>query len=233
MLARIDPESGEVMQRISFAEECGCRIEQLSISKGQLWVSSVDTEEGEGTVFSLNPRTGIQSEEYGPIGGFEGQFALDSNAIWAICNGDGETAWLQRVDTSSNEEREKYSSSPAYFEGVAYGHERVWIADSHRNVVAALKTSSGKPTNIRIPNGVNSDDIAFESDSVLVWDPAGGILTKIDANTRKISGKQTVPGFDQSKQAQELNVEHSELAVDEDFAWVTDPASGTVHKLEY
>jgi len=233
MLARLDPESGEIIKTVSFGEGCGCRIEQMEIADGQLWISSMDTEAGNGTMYSLNPRTGVQSEEYGPIDGFEGQFALDQNAVWAICNGGGENSWLERIDISSSEEKKKFSSSNSYFEGVAYGHERVWIADSHRNVVTSVETATEKPTYIPIANGVNSNDIVFAEDSVLVWDPVAGILTKIDADTREISGTQTIPGFDQSKEKQELNTAYSELAVGNEYAWVTDPANGTVRKLEY
>jgi len=225
MLAQIDPERLKVTTRIPFGERCNCTVTELMIGDGRLWVSSADN----GTISSFDPQTGREAGEPWEIPGFEGKFALDSNAIWAVGTSGGEGE-LIRFDIRREEEKSKLSEPGAYFAGVAYGEKRVWIADSTRNVVVSFITRSKETNEIHVNSGIYEDDIAFADGSVLVWDPVRGILTRIDADSETISDRQHVGGFTQENEGNEL---HSDLAVGDEYAWVTDPAKGMVHKLSY
>jgi caspase domain-containing protein len=225
MLAQIDPEGPEVTKRIAFGERCNCTVTELMIGDGRLWVSSADN----GTITSFDPQTGREAGEPWEIPGFEGKFALDSNAIWAVGT-NGDEGQLTRFDIRREDEKPKLSEPGAYFAGVAYGDERVWIADSRRNVVISFVTRTEATNEIHVNSGIYEDDIAFADGSVLAWDPVRGILTQIDAGSETISERQHVSGFTQENDGNEL---HSDLAVGDEYAWVTDPAKGMVHKLSY
>ncbi len=225
MLAQIDPERLEVTKRIPFGERCNCTVTELTIGDGRLWVSSADN----GTISSFDPQTGREAGEPWEIPGFEGKFALDSNAIWAVGT-SGDEGQLTRFDIRREDEKRRISEPGAYFAGVAYGEKRVWIADSERDVVISFVTRTKEKNEIHVNSGIYEDDIAFADGSVLVWDPVRGILIRIDADSETISDRQHVGGFTQESKGNEL---HSDLAVGDEYAWVTDPAKGMVHKLSY
>jgi uncharacterized caspase-like protein len=227
-LARIFPEAKRA-PKIPFAEGCKCSITKLAIADGRLWVSSKDAQ----TVTAFDPQTGEEIGEYGPIPGFEGAFALDKNAIWAVGFDEEEstTAQLTRVDIASFEEKIKFRRRGSYFEGVAYGHERVWIADSENNLVIPFVTATERSDgDVKIESGIYKDDISFTEDFVLLLDPVQGKLNRIDTGTVKLVKPQPIQGY---KKEDEVNREWSDLSVGDGFAWVTDPANGTVHKVDY
>jgi hypothetical protein len=225
-LARIFPEE-EPISPIPFGEGCNCSITQLAIAAGRLWVSSKDDQ----TVTTYDLQTGEETRKYGPIPGFEGAFALDKNAIWAvgIDEGEADAAQLTRIDIATTEVKVKSHWKHSYFEGVAYGHERVWIADSKNNRVIAYETATKDDPGIKIDSGIY-DGIAFADDVVLLLDPDQGKLNRIDADTVKLIEPQPIQGFTKES---EVNLKLSQLSVGDGFAWVTEPANGTVHKVEY
>jgi DNA-binding beta-propeller fold protein YncE len=222
-LARVFPEAKEA-PRIPFAEGS---IAELAIADGRLWVSSGDAH----TITAFDPQTGEEIRKYGPIDGFEGVFALDKNAMWAVgLDEESGEAQLTRIDIKSGEKKLKFHRAGSYFSGVAYGDERVWIADSNRNLVTAYRTPTRSSDVVEIASGIYEDDIAFAGDSVLVWDPVEGTLNRIDTNPPKLVEQQKIQGY---KKHEEINQKWSALSVGDEFAWVTDPAKGTVHKVDY
>lgn len=125
----------------------------------------------------------------------------------------------------------KFQKRESHFGGVAYGDKRVWIADVERNVVWGFETATQHVEQVEIASGIHADDIAFTGDSVLVWDPVKGILSRIDLEPTRLGDQLPVDGYEKN---QDLNLESSDLSVDEEgFAWVTSPAQGTVYRLDY
>jgi hypothetical protein len=229
-LAQVYPEE-QPMPTIAFGEGCNCSITQLAIADERLWVSSI----GEHTVTAYDLADRRETGKY-EIDGFEGAFALDKNAIWAVGIDEKEheegheVALLTRVDIDTQEKKVKLRRGASYFEGVAYGHERVWIADSMNDRVIAFETATENPEKIKIETGIYNDDIAFTEDFVLLLDPYKGKLNRIDTETLKLVKPQPIQGY---KTGSEINPEWSDFSVSDGFAWVTDPANGTVHKVEY
>lgn len=222
-LVRIFPKA-EPPPEIDFAEG---PIANLAIADGYLWVSSKEAER----VTAYDPETGEEPETYGPIEGFEGSFALDKNAIWAVGAYEGDdTAKLTRVDILSKAEKAKFHEKDSYFDGVAYGGEKVWLADSINDRVVVFETATEEVEYIEIEGSVYPDRIAFAEDSVLLLDPDQGILDRIDADTGKLVSSRPIPNYEKES---DTNLNWSDLSVGNGFAWVTDPANGTVHKVNY
>jgi hypothetical protein len=223
-LVQIYPKA-EKPPKIKFTEG---PIAELAIADGRLWVST----EGGQTVTAYDPQTGENPRKYGPIAGFEGSFALDKNAIWAIGSDEQEpgTAQLTRVDIASEVEKLKYPSADSYFDGVAYGARRVWLADSENNRVIVFTTATEQDDEVKIANGIYPDRIVFSEDFVLLLDPWQGILNRLDTDTAKLVKSQPIPNFEKEN---DTNLKGSDISVGNGFAWVTDPANGTVHKVDY
>src|SRR6185295_716519 len=118
----------------------------------------------------------------------------------------------------------------SYFEGVAYGHERVWIGDSENDRVIAFKTATKRTKDIEIESGIYGDDIVFAEDFVLLLDPFLGKLNRIDTDALKLVNSLPIRGY---KRKDKTEMEESDLSVGDGFAWATDPVNGTVHKIDY
>jgi hypothetical protein len=222
-LVRIFPKA-EKPPEIDFADG---EIANLAMADGSLWVSSKKA----GTVTEYDPLTGEISKQFGPIVGFEGSFALDRNAIWAVGAGvESDSARLTRVDIASEVEKVKFPKENSYFDGVAYGGARVWLADSENDRVIVFTTASGNDSEVPIANGIYHDRIAFSEDFVLLLDPWQGVLNRIDTDTAKLVKSRPIPNYEKENKT---NFHWSDFSVGNGFAWVTDPANGTVHKVDY
>lgn len=223
-LVRIFPKA-EKPPEIDFAEG---PIANLAISDGSLWVSSERSQ----TVTAYDPQTGENPKKYGSIAGFEGSFTLDKNAIWAVGTDEREpdTAQLTRVDIASEVKKLKCRAEDSYFDGVAYGGERVWLADSVNNRVIVFKTATGDEDEVEIASGIYHDRIAFTEDFVLLLDPWQGVLNRIDTDTAKLVKSRPIQNYEKEN---DTNLHWSDFSVGNGFAWVTDPANGTVHKVNY
>jgi hypothetical protein len=222
-LVRIFPEV-ENPPEIDFAEG---PIANLAITDCCLWVSSKTAE----TVTAYDPLTGENAEKYGPIADFVGSFALGKNAIWAVgTNENSGLTQLTRVDIDSKVEKVAYREKDSYFDGVAYGGERVWLADSQNNRVIAFGTATGDVDKSKPVNGIYPDRIAFTEDFVLLLDSWRGVLNRIDTDTAKLVTSRSIQDY---RRRNDINKKWSDFSVGNGFAWVTDPANGTVHKVDY
>jgi uncharacterized caspase-like protein len=230
-LVRIFPEEKPAL-KIPFGEGCKCSISQLAIGAGRLWVSSRDKP----TITAYDVKTGEERKKYGPIAGFEGAFALGENAIWALGFGTDEYGFggsqLAKIDMASARETVPYHRRDSYFEAVAYGDGRVWIADSANDLVIAYETSSGRDPDagVEIEDNLSDDRIAFGGDFVLLLDPSKGVLNRIDTDTVERVDPQPIENYPRNGSTNDLRAEFS---VGGGFAWVTDPAKGSVHKVDY
>ena len=65
---------------------------------------------------------------------------------------------------------------------------------------------------------------------MLVWEPGDGRLTRVDSAKIVAGEPQTPRGYPKK---QPVNIVSSNLAVANGSAWVTNPAAGLVHKLDY
>lgn len=231
-LVRIDPNTHTAVKRVTVdIEGCDCAITELAIAHGMLWVGSKTRR----TITPFDLRTGEQAREpYHPGEGFKGVFAVDGNAVWAVGTDDRSppTSGVIRIDPNSGALKRIPLRLGSYFNGVAYGQGKVWIADAAnaRNVVSAFDPPTESViTDIKVGTGITDDDIAVAAGAVIVWDPDGGWLTRIDAREMQVVRAQQIHGY-QTRQS--INRESSDLAIDGHLAWVTDPTGNTVYKIE-
>lgn len=234
-LARIDPQTGDVKKNPGDTQECECPITELEIAHDELWVSSADKH----SITRLDLDSGEKLG--GPLflgDQFEGVFAVGEDAVWALKNNG--TSAVTRIDLESEavEPEPSDSREESFFGGVAYGEGTVWIADSgdDRNVILAFDPEKEKVVkSIGLKkHGVFGDDIAVAGNAVIVWNPDGGWLTRIDASTMQFGETKHIRRFPVAKPGKKLeNALSSDLAVDDDTAWMTNPEDKTVHKFEY
>lgn len=231
-LVRIDPSTHRVVKSVTVdIEGCDCAITELAIAHGMLWVGS----ENRRAITPFDLRSGEQVREpYHPGPGFKGVFAVDGNAVWAVGTDDRShpTSWVIRIDPNSGAVKRIPLRTGSYFCGVAYGQGKVWIADAAdaRNLISAFDPpTESVTTDVTVGTGITDDDIAVAAGAVIVWDPDGGWLTRIDAREMQVVRAQQIHGY-QTRQS--INRESSDLAVDGPFAWVTEPTGNTVYKVE-
>ncbi len=234
-LVRIDPQTRKVKEPPVDSLECECPITELEIAHDELWVSSADKH----SITRLDLDSGEKLEEPLFLGDqFEGVFAVGEDAVWALENNGTSAVTRIDLDSEAPEPEPVYSREESFFGGVAYGEGTVWIADSGdgRNVILAIDAKTGdmvKSIGLK-EHGVFGDDIAVAGDAVIVWNPDGGWLTRIDAGTKKFVDKEQISDFPAAKPGEKReNALSSDLAVDDNTAWVTDPEDKTVHQFKF
>jgi hypothetical protein len=233
-LVRIDPKTRKVDAAIPAdlrQGDCGCPPGGLVIADGGLFAAVPRKD----TVVHYDVKTGsdVGSFEMGP--GFDGSFTIGGGMLWGVANSvsDGsKTSWLVRFDLDSGKRKRFNIGSGSHFSGVAYGEGAVWIADASdaQNSVTRFDPKTQGTTGAKIPTGVSSDDIAVAPGAVLVWEPGDGHLTRVDPGTIEVTGTQKPRGYPRN---QKVNRISSNVAVSNESAWVTDPAAGLVHKLDF
>ena len=233
-LARVDPSLHKVTKRINLeAGGCGdCAATEIAIAQDKLWVGSA----GRRAITTFDLITGEQLREpYRPGEGFEGLFAVDGDAVWAVGTDslDPPRSWVMRISPRSGTVERIFFGTGSYLNAVAYGLDTVWIADSanvQNKVYAFDPQEESVASEAKVATGIIGDDLAVATDAVLVWDPASGLLTRIDPDDMRVT---KLPGIDGYQTRERAEFERSDLAVDGDFGWVTDPAGGTVYKVGY
>ena len=230
-LVRIDPTTHKVTKGVTIdTEGCECSVTELAIAQETLWVGSLERR----AIMKFDPVSGEQlGEPFHPGPGFKGVFAVDENAVWAVGTDDTDPAisWVIRMDIRTGAVKRIALRRDSHFSGVAYGRQTLWIADaaSVRNLATAFDPHTERVTaNVKITTGIADDDIAVTGKAVIVWNTWGGWLTRIDADKLQVVRKQKIPRYQTSNK---VNLEWSDLAVDGDFAWVTEPAGNAVYKV--
>ncbi|MDP9189308.1 MAG: hypothetical protein M3O25_08670, partial [Actinomycetota bacterium] len=234
-LVRIDPKTRKVTKRIPTdvrQGDCDCSPGGLAIADGELFAAVPR----KGRVDRYDAITGDDrgTIEMGP--GFEGYFAIGGGMLWGVespVQGLSEASFLVRIDLSSNKRKRNNLGGPSYLSGVTYSEGGVWIADAAnaQNRVVRFDPKTLGTTGAKIPTALSGDDIAGAAPGViLVWEPGDGHLTRVDSNTIEAAGSQKPRGY---RTKQEVNRVWSDLAVADGAAWVTDPAAGLVHKLDF
>lgn len=203
-------------------------VVQIEIADGKLWTASAV----EGAILARRLDNGDQiGQPYRPGEGFKGVFTVGNDAIWAVTSRESGRSDLVRIDLESPTESETISfGGRNIFDGIAYGEETVWLADTGRDLVIALDASSHEPiATFHVPSGVATDDIAAIEGGALVWEPERGLLTPVHLDgPREVEGAP-IPGYEGSEDAKT----ESDLAVGGPFAWVTDPERGRVYRVKY
>jgi hypothetical protein len=234
-LVRIDPRSRKVTARVAAdvrQGDCGCAPGSLVIADGGLFAAVP----GKGRVVRYDVTTGKEGGtiEMGP--GFEGYFAIGGGMLWGVENADtggGSTrSTLERYDLSAGTHKEFNLGTESFLSGVAYGEGAVWMADAAdaQNMVTRFDPKTHGTTGAKIATGLSGDDITVASGAVLVWEPDDGHLTRVDVGKIEVTGTQTPRGY---RTNQKVNHVSSDLAVANGSAWVTDPAAGLLHKLDF
>lgn len=236
-IQRIDAGSGEPTAAKPFEGSlCEC-ISEMAIANGKLWVSS----EGEEAVLEqLGLESGgmIETLAVGP--GFQGDFAVDNEFIWAIGNDEG-VSWVRWLKPGSGEgpgKRVFEEENSFSFSGVTHGKEMIWIADAVNNLVIPFEPENFEdgqkiPAELAIPveKGVSGDDIAAIEGGLLVWNSENGWMSRIDSDTMKVVEQARIQGYEADI---ERDSDWSDIGKDDEgHAWVTDPAGEAVFKVNY
>ncbi len=232
-LVRIDPGSFQVGAEVPVDINGQVRaLDELAISRGLLWIGSADGQ----AIASFDLHTGTKRDEYDAGPGFTGVFAMGGGSIWAIATNGLGASWVRRIDLSTHDVTPiplRPDSAPS---GIAFGMGLVWVADSSDkyNAVTVIEPVDPKHSriikNIKVDAGINYDDIAVVDGAVLVWSPGGGVLTRINATSKTEVGNYLVPYYETD---QPENTASSDLTVDGDFAWVSDPVGDFVYKVNW
>jgi streptogramin lyase len=242
-LTHIDAEDGpDVVIRdvITQQEACNCPSADMAIAFDALWVAKPRDK----VIVSRDRLIGELEGSWPMSDGFEGRFAAapDDHALWAVGTTDATNgpAWIRRVDAQQPGSVKPYELKEiTHPSGVAFGADKVWITDDWNNTLVRFDPGTKhESTPIRIDDGVTTDDIVVVNDTVLLWNPNSGNLTRLDAHTGRQVGREiTVPGFEPGDQRdatdKQRNVLSSELAVADGVAWVTDPAADRVFRVEF
>jgi outer membrane protein assembly factor BamB len=228
---RIDPRTREITARIPAdvrQGDCNCPPGGLVIAEGGLYAA----DQGKGRVVRYDVTTGQEERPFEMGPGFEGYFTIGGGMLWAVENPeprDLKESYLVRIDLSSGTRKRFPLGGDSYFSGVTYGEGAVWIADEAKTVIR-VDPETHETTRATIPTGVIGDDIAIAPGAVIVWEPDNGHLTRVDSKTVKPAGAQTPRGYRTGKT---VNWISSDLAIANGSAWVTEPAAGVVHELEF
>lgn len=234
-LVRIDPRTRKVTARVAAdvrQGDCGCPPGNLVIADGGLFAAVPR----KGRVVRYDVTTGEEKGTFEMGPGFAGYFAIGGGMLWGVENADTGSgsmrSMLQSIDLNSGKHREFNLGTESFLNGVAYGEGAVWMADAAntQNSVVRFDPKTKGTNGAKIATGVSSEDIAVASGAVLVWEPDDGHLTRVDAATIEASGAQTPRGY---RTHQKVNRISSDLAIANGSAWVTDPAAGLLHKLDF
>ncbi|MDX6627437.1 MAG: hypothetical protein QOE56_2426 [Solirubrobacterales bacterium] len=235
-LTRIDAGTGEPTGTKPFeGGPCKC-ISEMAIANGALWVSS---EGREAVLEELGLETGERNDKVAVGPGFQGDFAVNGDIIWAIGN-DAGVSWVRWIDPTGEESGERVTEegNPFSFSGITHGRELVWIADAEHGLVIPFDPATEKP-GLKIPasqaipvaKGVSGDDIAAIKGGLLVWNGENGWMSRIDSKTKKVVEQARIRGY---KADIERHSDWSDLGMDDEgHAWVTDPAGEAVFKVTY
>jgi uncharacterized caspase-like protein len=235
-LERIDPESLDVTETIPIVSEtCECAITELAIAQGTLWASSEDAH----TITGLDLETGDDSKRYKLNATFEGVFAVGDDEVWAAGNDEskGRASLFPIAFDSTNasdSDKSAFTRPDSYFAGVAYGDGTVWIADSNRtrNEVTAFDPDTEKEADSiegAEDTNITGDNIAVVGDGVLTWDPDFGRLTLFNPSTGKAESHPPLPQWVRGR----VNHSRSDMTVNEESAWVTNPAGDAIDRIDY
>jgi uncharacterized caspase-like protein len=233
-LVRIEPETMALSEaRIDLeAANCnGCAATELVISEHKLWVGSDDRRAI--TTYDLASGEPV-AQPYRPGEGFEGVFTVGEGVIWAVANDDQQPShsFVVRIDQSGEPERADVGTG-SFLSAIAFGKESVFVADAAdgRNKISAFfEDLGGLEERAELASGVTGDDLVYVNGLVIVWDPAGGVLSRVAAFAKKKPEEKDIPGFATQEETNELA---SDLAIDGEFAWVTEPSGDTLHKVKY
>jgi uncharacterized caspase-like protein len=233
-LVRIEPETTKLSGAKVDLEAAGCNgcaATELVIADGKLWVGS--DQRRAITTYDLESGEPV-AEPYRPGEGFEGVFTVGEGVIWAVANDeqDPSHSFVVRIDQSGEPERADLGTG-SFLSAIAFGRESVYVTDAAegRNTVSFFFEEAGELAEIaEVETGVTSDDLAYVNGQVVVWDPAEAFLTTMPARENVKAHGERVAGF---QRLQEVNENASDLAIDGEFAWLTEPSGDRLYKEKY
>lgn len=162
-LARIDPDTNEVVDRIDLGDE----PDFLSSGEGKLWVTSTAS----GVVWRVDPESGDVAKVRLPAGGFGLNLAFGS--LWVASRDADKVFEIDPIDM-----KVLGSIDASRPEDVVGAFGKLWIASSPKEVVMA-DPNSGETETIAVGGGVHS--LFAEANAVWVGSgDAGDTVTKLD-----------------------------------------------------
>lgn len=206
---RIDPQSNEVIARISVGQEPELG---LGVGFGSVWVPDIRDH----TISQIDPSTNtvrrVLSADLAPYA--EGSIGVGAGSIWVITNNDGTDAGtLTRLDPESGSIVAQIPVHPKSH-GVTVSYGAVWVTSTADSVLQRIDTESNTVV-AAIPVPKQPLFLAGGEGSVWVLSQGEGSLARVDPASNRVV--EVLP----------LGVsgEGGDLSIDAGYVWVS--AEGT------
>ncbi len=209
-LARLDPVSRAVLQRIPLAGGLG----GVAVSEGDVWVANTDAR----TVSRIDPGSGPGQERVVatiPVGNGPEGIAAGDGRLWVANSID---ATVTEIDARSGAVVGTYPIG-ALPTGVAIGGGRVWISERGADAVAELDPGTGNVIR-EIAVGQGPEGIAWGSNAVWVANSDDGTVSRIDPTSASVTS--TV----------EVGADPVSIAAGEGAIWVAQAGDGSITQLD-
>jgi YVTN family beta-propeller protein len=189
-VARIDPQSGEVLATISVARG----PMSMAYTSQAIWV--VNFGQSGDSVIRIDPRTNEILGEPVQTGGAPLSLAVGGGSLW-VANHDVQT--ITRIDLATNQVVANIAV-PSEPHRVAYGEGAVWVSNWHVNSVTRIDPATNQVVGEPIPIGFPAGNIAAGLGSVWVTSdyrapvdaaPEDVVLVRIDPQTNR--AVETIP----------------------------------------
>ena len=247
-LARIDPQSNRPTNPVPVdarrAPDCeNCPNPGMEIGEGALWVASAR----KGRISKRDLRTGKEEHRYELPSGYGGALSVSGGAVWAVGydddgpsdDGNPRGAWLVRIDAHAKDDvpgDPESGGTTAVPKGIAaYGTRTIWITATQetKDAVALIDPQAGDGGedlgHVDLEPRTVGEDVVAVKGAAFVWDARTGRLIQIGRDPVDVAGTTKVAGY----QTREItNITWSDLDVASGYAWVTDPFSNAVFKVD-
>ena len=193
----------------------------IAWGEGRLWVADQD-----GQIYWLDPETG-ESGSRGAAGVPTG-VAVGDGAVWVTNGfgvGDGPDGGVSRVDPVG-ESLEPAFATPTGSEAIAWGADRVWVADSATGDLSVYDPATRDVEPVPLTSGAGATArperiaVSPSGDAVWVGDAASGRVFRVDAGST-----DTVETFT-------VTTPVTGLAVSRDGVWLSGGAEDRVTLLD-
>jgi YVTN family beta-propeller protein len=204
-LVRLDPRTHDVDQTITV----GSGPQGVAVNGDDVWVAN----SLERTVSRVSAQTNREVKRY-PVGNTPAGVAVGAGAVW-VTNADDGT--ISALDATTGEPRRTIRVG-APVRGIAFGGGNLWVTDPVGNALAQVAPGGGVAA--RVPVGSGPTAVAYRNGTVWVANNLDGTVSRIDANSARVTG--TFP----------VGAAPNGLAVTADAVWVTDEVAGTLVRVD-
>ena len=178
LLNRVNPQTGEIIKKISMGSPRG-----ITIGDGSVWVPSVS----DGKLYKIDPQSNTAGKVIPlKMSGTEGSIAVGGGSVWlGTDEGEQRSVNLTRVDSQTGAVKQTIRL-PLAIDAVAYEGGKVWCTSTGNGKLIAVSGTDGKVLK-QIDVGPGPRFIATGAGAVWVLDQGNGDVVKIDPQSMTVS----------------------------------------------